>query len=58
METQNKPTWEVQQSQEGIIAEAEWEENQPSFYDLVEADGTLIYHQIDSDGNNITAEDY
>lgn len=25
MQTKNKPTWEVQQSQEGIIAEAEYE---------------------------------
>jgi len=34
------------------------EDNQPSFYDLAEADGTLMYHQIDSNGNSISAEDY
>ena len=27
MQTKNKPTWETQQSQEGIIAEAEYEDN-------------------------------
>ncbi|MEK6884315.1 MAG: hypothetical protein AABY22_32085 [Nanoarchaeota archaeon] len=58
MEKQNKPTWEVQQSQEGIITEAEWEENQPSFYDLAEQNGTLMYYQYDSEGNDISAEDY
>ena len=36
----------------------EFYENQPSFYDLAEADGTLIYHQIDSNGNAITEEGY
>jgi hypothetical protein len=35
-----------------------YENNQPSFYDLAEHDGTLIYHQIDSNGNTITPEDY
>ena len=31
METKNKPTWETQQSQEGIIAEAEYEKKESSF---------------------------
>ena len=30
MQIQNKPTWEVQQSQEGIIAEAEYEREDTS----------------------------
>ena len=35
-----------------------FEENQPSFYDLAEQDGTLIYYQCDSNGNDLTGEDY
>jgi hypothetical protein len=32
METQNKPIWEVQQSQESIIAEAEYEKKEVKHY--------------------------
>jgi hypothetical protein len=32
--------------------------HQPSFYDLAEQNGTLIYYQCDSNGNDIEAEDY
>ena len=35
-----------------------FEDHQPSFYDLAEQDGTLIYHQFDGKGNAIKEEDY
>ena len=39
------------------MQEGSWEDNQPSFYDLAEADGTLIYHQ-ERNGELVSAEDY
>jgi hypothetical protein len=33
-------------------------DNGLSFYDFAEQDGTLIYYQIDNDGNSVRAEDY
>jgi hypothetical protein len=38
--------------------EESYEDHELSFYDLAEQDGTLIYHQIDSNGNAISEEDY
>lgn len=35
-----------------------WEDHQPSFYDIAEQNGTLMYYQCDGDGNDIKAEDY
>ena len=35
-----------------------FEDHQPSFYDLAEQNGTLIYYQCDSEGNDISPEDY
>ena len=35
-----------------------FENHQPSFYDLAEQNGTLIYHQCDKSGNAIGEEDY
>ena len=36
MQTKNKPTWETQQSQEGIIAEAEYEKKEVKHYPMPE----------------------
>jgi hypothetical protein len=38
--------------------ESEYESHELSFYDLAEQDGTLIYHQVDKNGNEIGAENY
>lgn len=39
------------------MQEESWEDNQPSFYDLAEADGTLMYYQ-ERNGELVSAEDY
>lgn len=36
MQTKNKPTWEVQQSQEGIVAEAEYEPEEKGEFEYVD----------------------